>query len=500
MPEVPPGTPEDVVERAAADDQRVPVFDPRVGRGPVPASGGAAQRLVVLGDSLSHGFQSAAIFNTGRSWPALVARALGWSDQYRHPVYDGPGDGFPINLEFLLRELERHFGAQVDWWELPEALVRVRALMDRIEDYWERGDGSVAPDVPAINHDLAMYGWNLRDPVTRTATTLAAAIKPPADGFANQLVENASPRAALRVYPHFDAATRNMTLLDAARALGAEGGIETLVVFLGANNALGTVVDLKVIWSGGDAWPTVWRPVDFRADLAVLASEVERVAARHVIWVTVPHVTVAPIARGVDDKIGPRSRYFPYYTRPWIANADFDPGVDPHLTAEQARAIDYAIDFYNDAITDLVGRARDAGRDWYLFELAGTLDKLASRRYIDDESARPPWWEPYVLPPELAALDPVPNSRFLTGDGHGHRIQGGLFSLDGVHPTTIGYGLIAQELIDIMRLAGVQVADIDFGWVLEQDTLVRTPPRTLGAGLKTLGWADQHLGWLMRLT
>ncbi len=62
-PELPPGTPDEVVERAARDP-RVPVFDPRVGGGEVPVSGGAAQRLVVLGDSLSHGFQSGAIFNT----------------------------------------------------------------------------------------------------------------------------------------------------------------------------------------------------------------------------------------------------------------------------------------------------------------------------------------------------------------------------------------------------------------------------------------------------
>ena len=43
-----------------------------------------------------------------------------------------------------------------------------------------------------------------------------------------------------------------MTLLDAAAALGADGGIETLIVFLGANNALGAVTDLRVAWSGDD--------------------------------------------------------------------------------------------------------------------------------------------------------------------------------------------------------------------------------------------------------
>ena len=199
--------------------------------------------------------------------------------------------------------------------------------------------------------------------------------------------------------------------------------------------------------------------------------QVARIPARHVIWATVPHVTIAPLARGVGGKLAPGSRYFPYYTRPWISDERFDAAEDPHITGEQARAVDAAIDAYNDAITDLVGRARDDGRDWYLLELSGMLDRLASRRYIEDPSARPPWWTPYELPDALARLDPVPDSHFLTSDGHGGRATGGLFSLDGVHPTTVGYGLVAQELIEIIRLAGAASADVDFAWLIEQDTL-----------------------------
>ena len=40
-------------------------------------------------------------------------------------------------------------------------------------------------------------------------------------------------------------------------------------------------------------------------------------------------------------------------------------------------------------------------------------------------------------------------------DGQGGRAKGGLFSLDGVHPTTVAYGIVAQELITIMQSAGV---------------------------------------------
>ena len=81
----------------------------------------------------------------------------------------------------------------------------------------------------------------------------------------------------------------------------------------------------------------------------------------------------------------------------------------------------------------------------------GILDRLASRRYIDDPTATPSWWTPYPLPPELARLQPTPDTRFLTADGNGGRATGGLFSLDGVHPTTVAYGIVAQELIAIME-------------------------------------------------
>ena len=59
-----------------------------------------------------------------------------------------------------------------------------------------------------------------------------------------------------------------------------------------------------------------------------------------------------------------------------------------------------------------------------------------------------------MLPPELLALDPVPTTRFFHSGPQG-RTDGGLFALDGVHPTTIGYGIIAQEVIRIMDDAGV---------------------------------------------
>ncbi len=505
---------------------REPIWDPTLGIPVQPTWQGTPQhRLVSIGDSLTHGFASGAVFQTDLSYSAIIAHELGWGG-LRYPIYGGPG-GLPLNLELLLRELERKFGADLNWWELPMALFRGRQFMDEVEDYWERGTGAQPPAPTATNHVLGVYGWDLRDALVRTADSCAAEIGQPTDDLLSQLVQNHGARAALRVLPRATETDRRRTVFDTAAALGAEvggdgpgqdpqHGIETLVVFLGANNALRAVTTLKVVWSeeGFDDPArkgafTVWRPSHFIAELEQVATKVRAIRARHVIWCTVPHVTVAPIARGVGTKVQPGSRYFPYYTRPWISDRDFDAYRDPQITEAEARAVDSAIDEYNDAITATVADARRAGQDWYLLDIAGLLDRLASRRYLEDPQARPDWWRPYPLPPELAVLRPVPDSRFLTSDGTG-RLSGGLFSLDGVHPTTVGYGIIAQELIDIMVRAGVQFTQpdgqtprtgpvrVDFTRLIRRDTLLTRPPTNLTSGLGVLGWADEALDAVQR--
>lgn len=496
---------------------REPVSDPTLGI-TVPArwSGTPVHRLVSIGDSLTHGFASGAICATDLSYSAIIAHELGW-DGLRFPRYEF--GGLPLNIELLLRELEQLCGTGPNWWELPSALRRARSFMDRVEDYWECGPGSRRPASPA-GHVLGIYGWDLRDVLVRTAESCAAEIRSSSDNVLRQVVQNHAARAALRVLPGATEADRRRTVPEVAAGLGEdtgdgqpghdpEHGIETLVVFLGANNALSAITELDVVWSdaGFDDLTrksafTVWRPSHFIAELERVVAQVRRIRARHLIWCTVPHVTIAPLARGVRGKVRPGSRYFPYYTRPWISDENFEPQRDPAITGDEARAVDAAIDHYNDAITAAVADARRCGRDWYLLDLAGALDRLACRRYLEDPRARPDWWEPYPLPPELAALRPVPDSRFLTGDEHGRR-TGGLFSLDGVHPTTVGYGIIAQEIIDVMVRAGVQFPSpsprVDFARLIERDTLLTRPPANLTSSLKALAWADQSLDLLRRI-
>lgn len=227
---------------------RVPEFDPKLKVEVTTRwTGVPRHRLVAIGDSLTQGFQSAAVFNTSLSYPAIVAHELGCFPRFRFPLYEGFG-GLPFNLEIFLRDLESRYGRNVDWWEAPLALFRARNVMDRVEDYWERGPGRNVPSNTAIMHSLAVFGWDLRDALSKSADECRKRIDTPKDDLVNQVVQNAGERAALRVLPTRPRAAGSLTQLSAAAELGkdtdstgSKHGIETLVVFLGANNALRAV-------------------------------------------------------------------------------------------------------------------------------------------------------------------------------------------------------------------------------------------------------------------
>jgi len=66
--------PSDVSLRARSP---LPERDPTLGvplAQPAPPAGEPAHRLVVIGDSLSQGFQNLAVSNTSLSWPKILKR------------------------------------------------------------------------------------------------------------------------------------------------------------------------------------------------------------------------------------------------------------------------------------------------------------------------------------------------------------------------------------------------------------------------------------------
>lgn len=506
-PPVPVGTPDEIAE-VLTWDVREPETRPDVGIHVTPAPPAATppNRLVVLGDSLSHGFKSFAIADTDHSWPAIVARYAGFAG-FRYPKYPGPSDcqGLPFNLEGAIRQLEVNMpGSLVDVPGDVEFAIRLRAVMDDVEDYWERGDGADLVEKAAVpgppNHNLAVWGWDIRDALGLTVGRLRTKVgKAPGrrDDLLKQIPSAAGERSALLTLA---GGAVDDTAITLARSLGKEGspGIETLVVALGSNNLLGTVLNFTVDWSGPDFQDleaknkyNAWRPSHFATEYDALLDEVRTIDAQHVIFVTVPHVTIAPMVRGVGEKM-PGDRYFARYTRPWITDEVFRANRHPCLTGDQLRVLDFAVDRYNDHIVSRVAEGRRQNRDWLVCDLAGIIDRLAYRRYLVDDEAQPPWWTPYILPDAYLALSPKPDNRFF-GSDHLGRFKGGLVALDGVHPTTIGYGVFAREIMKVMAAAQADLAQPEpaFDELVAEDTLISSPPGRIASVLTFVELANR---------
>ena len=82
--------------------------------------------------------------------------------------------------------------------------------------------------------------------------------------------------------------------------------------------------------------------------------------------------------------------------------------------------------------------------------------------------------------------------------------------MDGIHPTTIAYGIMAQELINIMQQAGVKFYDvngslragqiaIDFKRLIQIDTLISKPPRNVSSLFNLISWFDRNLNLMSGL-
>src|SRR5829696_482114 len=149
---------------------------PSGGTPPVPGS--PRHRLVTIGDSLTHGVSSGAVFHTTLSWPAQVADALG-IDDFAVPHYGGPLDGLPLNIETLVRQAQQAFGADISLLEKLRAPLVLHGIVDANEDFWERGPGGEPPASDVRYDNLGIYGWDVRDALSFTAARAAAAIGAP---------------------------------------------------------------------------------------------------------------------------------------------------------------------------------------------------------------------------------------------------------------------------------------------------------------------------------
>ena len=464
-------------------------------------------RLFTIAASVSQGFMSGAAARTDLCYSTMIAKVLGREPgvDYLFPTW--PEGGLPYNLEAVLRRLNQLYGSDIRGIEWAAALFTINAVIDRAEDYYERGDGRADakykdPGNPVKDieffHNVSARGFDVADAWLVTSELCQQQIQDAApegggDGFLAG--PNASfYRTALKVLnPSLDPQHNDKSQIDWLKFHAAKEGVENLILWLGSNNALETVLDLDIRPTPNDpkrrpvdltheerseaGW-NLWRPDDFAAEYKVLLEKVhEAMQNNHeedwrVFVGTVPAVTIAPLAKGVGGEIKTEhGTYFKYYTYvPFEEEFAKETGI--HLTAQDAMRIDAWIRRYNDFIRRAVAEKNDqlGKRHYIVVDLADALLKLAWKRNDGNPT--------YKLPAYFDDVYPPVNTKYYHADADGRLKQGGIFSLDGVHPSAIGQGLVAHEFLKAMKQAGVVGADpdkLDWPAIFASDSLYSKP-------------------------
>jgi len=455
-------------------------------------------KLAAIGDSLTQGFQSGAIQNTAWSFPAIIARSFGSSvpAEFRVPSF-GPY-GLPLNLEQLMYRAEEALSREPSDVEVALRLpILIPQYLDEVETYFERGPGSGPAKFGGSYHNLAVWGFALAEAARLSVERCSSAIRDDEgwieDDFLG-LPSGAMYRTARKVFnPQLVAARNADTQLTALeRLLESDGPLDVLIFWLGSNDALGTVLDLEIKDMEGVRqlpddpvklleWNLTSAAV-FDVQYTALAARLENILARRsprtqVFVGNVPHVTIPPITRGQGEFDG---KYFDYYTRFFVPPGSLTFGLEK-LTRAEARSIDKRIDAFNTVIAREVGKR---GQTWHPVNTCALLDDLAVRRNrleADPGAAlRRHYEQRSRLDHPLLQLNPIPSISMYGVDEKGKRVEGGLMSLDGVHPSTLGYGLIAEHFLEAMQLAGVPGADprqVPWHAVTANDGLTTNPPR-----------------------
>lgn len=464
-------------------------------------------KLFTIGDSISQGFMSAAAARTEFAYSTLIASQLGLGlnvkDGYSFPTWEA--GGLPLNLELIMRALARRYGRDINAIEWLTVLQTINDVVNTSEEFYERGPGALRPPRPGgygggtpSFDNVSVRGFDVADSWLVTPEVCREVIGRSGSGFFDNgyLTGPDFPfyRTALKVLnPTDDSAFENFSQMSwlERHATKAKGGVENLILWHGANNALGTVLKLSIsqtpdnparrpvamshVERAARKW-NLWHPNDFDAEYEEMFARVDRIMRANkapdwrVFIGTVPMVTIAPLAKGVGDtvtfdvpeddasgeplmrdgrRVTHREAYYKFYTY-FPFDEAYAQGGGSCLNRQEALLIDNTIRQYNRKIKALAAKAnREHGAQRYhIVDLAETLRALALKRNEGNPS--------YEFPRFLEFKHPMVDTKYYFADTDGRLRQGGLFSLDGVHPTPILHGLIAWEFLKVMRAAGVK--------------------------------------------
>ncbi len=490
-----------------------------------------AVKLFTIGDSISQGFMSGAAAKTHQSYSTLLAKIVGVQN-YNFPEWEK--GGLPLDLETVFRRLQRKLDTNISGpLEWVSALLIINKYLDEVEDHYERGDGCLSKSIgKSPYYNVSVRGFDVSNSWQLTPDLCKLHIDKSDMSGDNTfgVVNEALHRTAYKVLGS-GALQSNFSQLDWLKHHHTKEGVENVILWLGANNALGTVLDLKINQTSSDGtafingpdsvtyqerlekkW-NLWHPEDFRVEYKFMLDKVVDIMENNpndtdykVYIATIPLVTICPLIKAVE-KAGRADRkvdewpvnqnvpapmdmsqlgamksdtvsygkYYPYF----LFEDNFDITLN-HLNQNEVLHIDDCIRKYNRIIQELVAEANSRlGKPrFYLVDIATALSDMALKRNNYDPK--------YEFPDYFKYSYPKVDSRYY-GVTHDKQIKaGGLFSLDGVHPTAIGHGLIAYEFLKVMEKAGAfttpgRIQDaIDWKEIFESDTLYSNPIGLLG--------------------
>jgi hypothetical protein len=467
--------------------------------------------LFTIGDSISQGFMSLAAARTDLSYSTLIAGILK-VDPYHYPGWLH-GGGHPVNLEEIFRRLQDRLGSNIKRLEYLRAVWIISRYLDKMENYYERGPGKASLPYQHGNiqyfHNIAVRGFDVADAWLVTPALCIKEINSCKKSGRSNIFGTPSKsfyRTALQVLnPSRNPAFGNFSALDWLdyhhNRNASEKGVKNLILWLGANNVLSTVLYMKVKMTPNSdgqrphqldnptrvnkGW-NLWHPVDFRLEYQELINRVDNIMRKNdqadwkVFIGTVPHVTIAPFAKGVGPSYrikvnGEYRTYFKYYTYVPF-EYDFAHESNRKITIDQALFIDTCIDQYNEDIRNILAAKNNTygTQKYYVVDICDALGRMAVKR--NDYQVT------YDFPDFFRFQYPPVNTKYYHADYYRKEkkkvlSQGGVFSLDGVHPSAIGHGLLAWEFLKVMDKARNQQWQHMLNWpeIFLSDDLYQDP-------------------------
>ncbi len=469
-------------------------------------------RLFTIGDSISQGFRSGATAFSEHAYSTFLAEALG-IEGYRRLQW--PETKLKIDLEGIVSSLQKRFGNDISALEWLPIYGAISDFQDKSEDFYERGDGASDRSMIGYSHDFtdncAVEGMRVADSWEVTPRLCKQRIKEDRDSSRDNLgVSLASSsfyRAALKVLnPRLKPEYDDYSAIKWLETIAASEGVDNAIVFLGANNALATI--FKVNFEASDLTPgqartfgsrasasgldqdryTLWHPKAFEHDYQLLVAKVHDAMAGNktkdwkVFLGTVPIVTIAAMLEGfgeerlVDDPRVPlgtatkQFRYYQYY-KYYGVNESTALRTGKIMKFRDALFIDKVIIEFNRSIERIAKEMNGRiGREAFIVaDISNALTDMAWKR----NSGMPS----YQYPEELQWLFPPINTKFYNVSPKGCVVDGGIFSLDGIHPTVIGQGIIAHEFLKVMKKTGAAPESTALGWdeIINNDQLRKDP-------------------------